>query len=91
VVSTVKFPGEHYALNDPKKQRFSHEYLGFSKMDIPKMSIFTFSNYFWLKIRIFKIKQGLTILINFFETPKYGASFSIPFLIPFLPFENRGQ
>jgi hypothetical protein len=91
VVSTVKFPGEHYALNDPKKQRFSHEYLGFSKMDIPKMSIFTFSNYFWLKIRIFKIKQGLTILINFFETPKYGTSFSIPFSIPFLPFENRGQ
>ena len=55
------------------------------------MSIFTFSIYFWLKIRIFKIKQGLTIFINFFQTPKYGTSFSIPFWIPFLPFENRGQ
>jgi hypothetical protein len=42
----VKNPGELYAVKHLKKQRFQHEYLGFSKMDIPKMSIFTFSNYF---------------------------------------------
>jgi hypothetical protein len=48
-----KIPGEHYALNDTKKQRFQHESLGFSKMDIPKMSIFTFSNHFSLEITIF--------------------------------------
>jgi hypothetical protein len=46
VVETIKIPGQHYAVNDPKKQRFSHESLGFSILDIPKMSIFTFSNYF---------------------------------------------
>jgi len=71
----MKIPGELYDVNDPKKQRFQHESLGFSKMDIPKMSIFTFSNYFCLKITIFKIKQGLTIFINFFQTPNYESSF----------------
>ena len=53
VISTTKFPGELYALKRPKKQRFYHESLGFSKMDIPKMSIFTFSNHFSLEIRNF--------------------------------------
>jgi hypothetical protein len=49
----VKNPGELYALKHPKKPRFQHESLGFSKMDIPKMSIFGFSNHFSLEITIF--------------------------------------
>jgi hypothetical protein len=53
VVSTMKNPGELYAVNRPKKQRFQHESLGFSKMDILKMSIFTFSIHFSLEITIF--------------------------------------
>jgi len=56
VGETIKFPGELYALNDPKKQRFQHEYLGFSILDIPKMSIFTFSSHFSLEITNFQDK-----------------------------------
>jgi hypothetical protein len=55
VVSTTEIPGERYAVNDPKKQCFQHEYLGFSKMDIPKMSIFGFSDFLLLKFEIFRI------------------------------------
>jgi hypothetical protein len=53
VIFSVKNMGELYALKRPKKRCFSREYLGFSKMDIPKMSIFTFSNHFSLEITIF--------------------------------------
>jgi len=49
----MKFPGELYALNDPKKQRFQHESPGFSKMDILKMSIFGFSDFLLLKFENF--------------------------------------
>jgi hypothetical protein len=55
VVSTMKILGELYAVNDPKKQRFQHESLGFSKMDILKMSIFTFSDFLLLKFGNFRI------------------------------------
>jgi hypothetical protein len=54
VVYSRKIPGEHYALNDSKKQRFQHEYLGFSILDIPKMSIFGFSDILLLKFEIFR-------------------------------------
>jgi len=54
--STMKKPGELYAVKQPKKQRFSHESLGFSKMDIPKMSIFSFSKHFSLEIINFRIQ-----------------------------------
>uniref|UniRef100_A0A6C0BW85 Uncharacterized protein n=1 Tax=viral metagenome TaxID=1070528 RepID=A0A6C0BW85_9ZZZZ len=51
----MKNSGELYALKWPKKQRFHHESLGFSKMDIPKMSIFTFSDFLLLKFGNFRI------------------------------------
>jgi hypothetical protein len=53
-VSFTKNPGELYAVKPPKKQCFQHESLGFSKMDILKMSIFTFSEFLLLKFEIFK-------------------------------------
>jgi hypothetical protein len=52
---SVKIPGELYAVNDPKKQRFQHESPGFSKMDILKMSIFTFSEFLLLKFGNFRL------------------------------------
>ena len=55
VVSTMKNSGERYALKLPKKQRFQHESLGFSKMDLPKMSIFDFSDFLLLKFEFFRI------------------------------------
>jgi hypothetical protein len=51
----MKNPRELYAVNDPKKQRFQHESPGFSKMDILKMSIFTFSEFLLLKFENFRI------------------------------------
>jgi hypothetical protein len=51
----MKNLGELYAVKRPKKQRFQHESLGFSKMDIPKMSIFGFSDFLLLKFEIFRI------------------------------------
>jgi hypothetical protein len=51
----MKIPGELYDVNDPKKQRFQHESLGFSKMDILKMSIFTFSEFLLLKFGNFRL------------------------------------
>jgi hypothetical protein len=55
VVLTMKNSGQLYAVNDAKKQRFHHESLGFSKMDILKMSIFTFSDFLLLKFGNFRI------------------------------------
>jgi hypothetical protein len=51
----MKNPGELYAVKHPKKPCFSPKYPHISKMDIPKMSIFTFSVIFCLKIRNFRI------------------------------------